>query len=152
MFGEAGTGPFAVAVTICSAGPSTIRDSPAVPVAASCEVATAAVAYTGEPAPRIPARDSAGATWRDHGQVHEAHTPDAAHAPADTPASEHAQILTARPRRALTATHHHGAPFPGGATCVSHGDKAIGTNRAAPRPGGRPLHRGVCGSASTSRR
>ena len=47
-------------------------------------------------------------------------------------ASEHVQILTAEPRRALTEMRDYGALFLGERTCVSFGDKAIGTNHVLP--------------------
>ncbi|OJJ47365.1 hypothetical protein ASPZODRAFT_142099 [Penicilliopsis zonata CBS 506.65] len=57
---------------------------------------------------------------------------DAAYAVADTYASEHVQILTADPRRALAKMTAYGALFLGARTCVSYGDKVIGTNHVLP--------------------
>ena len=62
-------------------------------------------------------------------------TLEEAFALGDRFASEHAQILTAEPRRALTEMHDFGALFLGERTCVSFGDKAIGTNHVLPTLG-----------------
>jgi sulfopropanediol 3-dehydrogenase len=60
---------------------------------------------------------------------------DEAYALADTFASEHVQILTAEPRLALEKMNHYGALFLGENTCVSYGDKVIGTNHVLPTLG-----------------
>jgi sulfopropanediol 3-dehydrogenase len=62
-------------------------------------------------------------------------TLEEAFALGDRFASEHVQILTAEPRRALTEMHDFGALFLGEMTCVSFGDKAIGTNHVLPTLG-----------------
>ena len=54
---------------------------------------------------------------------------------ADGFAFEHVQVLTADPRRALDAMHNYGALFLGENTCVSYGDKVIGTNHVLPTLG-----------------
>jgi sulfopropanediol 3-dehydrogenase len=77
----------------------------------------------------------AGPAWRDHGQVHVVDSLDAAFALADTFASEHVEILTADPRQALDKMHDYGALFLGEGTCVSYGDKVIGTNHVLPTRG-----------------
>ena len=55
-----------------------------------------------------------------------------AYALADDFAFEHVQVLTAQPREALTKMRHFGALFLGENTCVSYGDKVIGTNHTLP--------------------
>ncbi len=50
-------------------------------------------------------------------------------------ASEHVQILTASPREALEEMRNYGALFLGEGTCVSYGDKVIGTNHMLPTRG-----------------
>ena len=62
-------------------------------------------------------------------------TLDGAYALADTFASEHVQILTAEPREALAQMQNYGALFLGEGTCVSYGDKVIGTNHVLPTRG-----------------
>jgi len=51
---------------------------------------------------------------------------------ADDYASEHVEIFTQQPRDALTHMHNYGALFLGEKTCVSYGDKVIGTNHVLP--------------------
>ena len=60
---------------------------------------------------------------------------DAAYALADEFASEHVQILTESPREALVKMSNYGALFLGEGTCVSYGDKVIGTNHTLPTRG-----------------
>ena len=54
---------------------------------------------------------------------------------ADVYASEHVQILTENPREALVKMKNYGALFLGCRTCVSYGDKCIGTNHVLPTRG-----------------
>ncbi len=126
--------PFLVAVDLLSQaehGP----DSPAVLIATSATVAQAAIAHVDELLPGMPTRDFAEAAWRDHGQVHVVDTEAQAYELADSFASEHVQILTANPRNALVAMRNYGALFLGDGTCVSYGDKVIGTNHVLPTRG-----------------
>ncbi len=51
---------------------------------------------------------------------------------ADEYASEHVQIFTKDPREALRKMKNYGALFLGDRTCVSYGDKVIGTNHVLP--------------------
>lgn len=85
--------------------------------------------------PGMPTRDNAEPAWRDHGEVVVVDSLDEAHRLADTYASEHVQILTAEPRRALEEMRNYGALFLGEGTCVSYGDKVIGTNHVLPTRG-----------------
>ena len=126
--------PFVVAVDLLSQaehGP----DSPAVLITTSERVAREAMRHVEEILPGMPTNDMAGPAWRDHGEVHVVPDLDAAYALADTFASEHVQILTAEPRRALERMRHYGALFLGEGTCVSYGDKVIGTNHVLPTRG-----------------
>ncbi|MCV2488897.1 histidinol dehydrogenase [Geodermatophilus sp. YIM 151500] len=126
--------PFVVAVDLLSQaehGP----DSPAVLISTSEEVARAAMAHIDRLLPDMPTNDMAGPAWRDHGQVHVVDDLDEAYRLADAFASEHVQILTERPREALEKMHNYGALFLGEGTCVSYGDKVIGTNHVLPTRG-----------------
>ena len=126
--------PFIVAVDLLSQaehGP----DSPAVLVTTSEGLARRAVAHIDELLVDMPTRDYAAPAWRDHGQVLVVDSIDEAFAVADTFASEHVQVLTAAPRRALGAMQNYGALFLGEGTCVSYGDKVIGTNHVLPTRG-----------------
>src|SRR4030095_16777156 len=54
---------------------------------------------------------------------------------ADEFAFEHVEVLTAEPRLAREKMHTYGALFLGEGTCVSYGDKVIGTNHVLPTRG-----------------
>jgi sulfopropanediol 3-dehydrogenase len=126
--------PFVVAVDLLSQaehGP----DSPAVLITTSEALARAAMAHVEELLPGMSTNDMAGPAWRDHGEVHVVDDLDAAYALADSYASEHVQILTTQPREALDKMRHYGALFLGEGTCVSYGDKVIGTNHVLPTRG-----------------
>ncbi|KAI0474036.1 histidinol dehydrogenase [Xylariaceae sp. FL0804] len=90
----------------------------------------------------------AATSWRDYGEIVVVDGDgdnggdgtgigdiDAAYAVADGYASEHVQILTREPRRALDKMRNYGALFLGEKTCVSYGDKCIGTNHVLPTRG-----------------
>jgi sulfopropanediol 3-dehydrogenase len=110
-------------------------DSPAVLITTSERVARQAMSHIDELLPGMPTKDFAERSWRDHGQVHVVDTLDEAYALADGFASEHVQILTADPRAALEQMRDYGALFLGEGTCVSYGDKVIGTNHVLPTRG-----------------
>ena len=129
-----GADPFVVAVDLLSQaehGP----DSPAVLITTSEDVARAAMAHIDRLLPDMPTNDMAGPAWRDHGQVHVVEDLDEAYRLADGFASEHVQILTGQPREALAKMRNYGALFLGEGTCVSYGDKVIGTNHVLPTRG-----------------
>lgn len=126
--------PFIVAVDLLSQaehGP----DSPAVLISTSAEVARKTMEHIEEILPGMPTRDFAETSWRDHGQVVVADDIDEAYVLADALAFEHVQILTAEPRLALERMSDYGALFLGEGTCVSFGDKVIGTNHTLPTRG-----------------
>ncbi|WP_375424498.1 histidinol dehydrogenase [uncultured Friedmanniella sp.] len=126
--------PFLVAVDLLSQaehGP----ESPAVLVTNSERVAREAMAHVERILPGMPTADYAGPAWRDYGQVIVTDDLDEAYAVADSFASEHVQIFTAEPRQALEKMVHYGALFLGENTCVSYGDKVIGTNHVLPTLG-----------------
>jgi sulfopropanediol 3-dehydrogenase len=126
--------PFIVAVDLLSQaehGP----DSPAILISTSEEVARAAIDHIERILPDMPTKDFAEPAWRNHGQVHVVDSIDEAFALADEFASEHVQVLTEEPRRALEKMRNYGALFLGEGTCVSYGDKVIGTNHTLPTRG-----------------
>jgi sulfopropanediol 3-dehydrogenase len=126
--------PFIVAVDLLSQaehGP----DSPAVLVSSSERVAREAMAQVARLLPGMPTRDYAEPAWADHGQVIVVDDEAEAYAVADTFAFEHVQVLTRQPRNALEAMRNYGALFLGEGTCVSYGDKVIGTNHTLPTRG-----------------
>jgi sulfopropanediol 3-dehydrogenase len=123
--------PFVVAVDLLSQaehGP----DSPAVLITTSEALGRRVIAHVEEILPGMPTRDFAGPAWRDHGQVIVVPDLAAAYALADEFASEHVQVLTREPREALDRLRNYGALFLGEGTCVSYGDKVIGTNHTLP--------------------
>lgn len=125
---------FVVAVDLLSQaehGP----DSPAVLITTSESVAREVITHIGDLLPGMPTRDFAEPAWRDHGQVHVVDSLEDAYELADSFASEHVQILTEHPREALEKMHNFGALFLGEGTCVSYGDKVIGTNHVLPTRG-----------------
>jgi sulfopropanediol 3-dehydrogenase len=83
----------------------------------------------------LPTASVASVSWEQHGEVHVVDSLEEAFAMADGHASEHVQILTAEPRAALAGMRDYGALFLGEQTCVSYGDKAIGTNHVLPTLG-----------------
>ena len=126
--------PFLVAVDLLSQaehGP----ESPAVLITTSQSVGEQVITHIDRLLPGMSTRDYAEPAWRDWGQVIVVDDLDEAYALADDFASEHVQIFTRSPREALTAMHHYGALFLGENTCVSYGDKVIGTNHVLPTLG-----------------
>ncbi|WP_433465026.1 histidinol dehydrogenase [Spirillospora sp. CA-128828] len=126
--------PFVVAVDLLSQaehGP----DSPAVLITTSTEVGRRTIEHVERLLPGLPTNAVAGPAWRDHGEVRVVEDLDTAYALADTYASEHVQIITADPRMALERMRDYGALFLGAGTCVSFGDKVIGTNHVLPTLG-----------------
>ena len=126
--------PFTVAVDLLSQaehGP----DSPAVLVTTSRPVAEEVVRLVDRILPGMPTKDMAEPAWRDHGQVVVVADMDELWQVGDAFASEHVQVLTAEPRQALDRMQNYGALFLGENTCVSYGDKVIGTNHVLPTLG-----------------
>jgi len=126
--------PFIVAVDLLSQaehGP----DSPAVLITTSEALGHQVIEHVEQILVDMPTADFAGPAWRDHGQVAVVDDLPAAYALADEYASEHVQILTQNPREALAKMRNYGALFLGEGTCVSYGDKVIGTNHTLPTRG-----------------
>ncbi|KEF52339.1 histidinol dehydrogenase [Exophiala aquamarina CBS 119918] len=110
-------------------------DTPAVLVTNSKKLGEETIKEVNRQLAILPTRDLAGVSWNTYGEVIVTDTLDEAYAVADTYASEHVQILTEAPRKALTAMKNYGALFLGEKTCVSYGDKCIGTNHVLPTKG-----------------
>lgn len=107
-------------------------DTPAILITTSRTLAEATIKEVDAQLKTLRTADTAGVSWAAHGQVIVADTSDEAYALADDFASEHVQILTANPREALVKMQNYGALFLGERTCVSYGDKVIGTNHVLP--------------------
>ena len=110
-------------------------DSPAVLITTSEDLGRAVIEHIDTILVDMPTRDFADPAWRDWGEVRVVQTLDEAYALADEYAFEHVQILTENPREALDKMHDYGALFLGEGTCVSYGDKVIGTNHVLPTRG-----------------
>ena len=126
--------PFVVAVDLLSQaehGP----DSPAVLITTSDALARRVIDLVQQILVDMPTADFALPAWRDHGEIVVVDDLDEAYALADRYASEHVQILTQEPREALKKMRNFGALFLGEGTCVSYGDKVIGTNHTLPTRG-----------------
>ncbi len=80
----------------------------------------------------LPTGETAGAAWRDYGQVIVCDDYDEMVRVADGIASEHVQVMTRNPQYFLDNLTNYGALFLGPETNVSYGDKVIGTNHTLP--------------------
>ncbi|KAI2603973.1 histidinol dehydrogenase [Hypoxylon fragiforme] len=123
--------PFTIATDLLSQaehGP----DSPAVLITTSEEVGRKTMVFVDQILKDMPTADLAGTSWRDYGEVVVVDSLDEAFELADEYSSEHVQILTREPRVALEKMRNFGALFLGEKTCVSYGDKCIGTNHVLP--------------------
>lgn len=126
--------PFLTAVDLLSQaehGP----DSPAVLVTTSQALAREVLRLIEVILPDMPTKDYAEPAWRDYGQVIVCDSEDEFWQVGDSFASEHVQIFTNQPRQALERMRNYGALFLGENTCVSYGDKVIGTNHVLPTLG-----------------
>ncbi|HEX5728523.1 histidinol dehydrogenase [Microbacterium sp.] len=126
--------PFLTAVDLLSQaehGP----ESPAVLITTSRDLGEQVLEHIEQLLPGMSTRDYAEPAWRDWGQVIVVDDLDEAYALADSFAFEHVQIFTEEPRVALEKMHDYGALFLGENTCVSYGDKVIGTNHVLPTLG-----------------
>ncbi|TKA81154.1 hypothetical protein B0A49_02003 [Cryomyces minteri] len=123
--------PFMVATDLLSQaehGP----DTHAVLITNSEEVGKKTMEAIDRLLPILPTRELAGTSWKNFGEVIVVKDLDEAYELADEYASEHVQILTENPREALEKMNNYGAIFLGANTCVSYGDKCIGTNHVLP--------------------
>lgn len=126
--------PFLTAVDLLSQaehGP----ESPAVLITTSTALGERVMEIVEQLLPGMSTRDYAEPAWRDWGQVVVVDDLDEAYALADSFAFEHVQVFTKEPRAALEKMHDYGALFLGENTCVSYGDKVIGTNHVLPTLG-----------------
>ena len=134
IIADAQADPFTIAVDLLSQaehGP----DSPAILVTTSEELARQAMEYIERILPEMPTKDFAEPAWRNWGQVVVVDDLDEAYQLGNHLAAEHVQIFTADPTLALDKMHNYGALFLGEKTCVSYGDKVIGTNHVLPTLG-----------------
>lgn len=123
--------PFMIAVDLLSQaehGP----DSPAVLVCTDRDIADATIEMVDRILEELPTKENAEPAWRNYGEVIVASDLNEAWELGNQIASEHVQVLTKDPREALTRLTNFGALFLGEGTCVTYGDKCIGTNHTLP--------------------
>ncbi|OAP65173.1 histidinol dehydrogenase [Fonsecaea erecta] len=123
--------PYMCAVDLlsqCEHGP----DTPAQLITNSENVGRETLRCIDELLKVLPTAPVASVSWKAFGEVIITDTLDEAYKVADEYASEHVQILTQNPREALDKMTNYGAIFLGKNTCVSYGDKCIGTNHVLP--------------------
>ncbi|KAJ9130722.1 Histidinol dehydrogenase [Pleurostoma richardsiae] len=126
--------PFMVATDLLSQaehGP----DSPAVLITTSAEVGRKTIDCCDTLLEDLVTSPVARVSWKNLGEVVLVDSLDEAYQVADEYASEHVQILTVNPRDAIEKMSNYGALFLGPMTCVSYGDKCIGTNHVLPTKG-----------------
>ncbi len=80
----------------------------------------------------LPTAETAGASWRDYGDVILCDSYDEMLSVANDMAYEHVQVMTDRDGWFLENMHSYGALFLGPRTNVANGDKVIGTNHTLP--------------------
>jgi sulfopropanediol 3-dehydrogenase len=80
----------------------------------------------------LPDGRVASAAWETYGEVILCDTPSEAARVADSLAPEYVEVHTADPDWFLEHLNNYGSLFLGDQTCVSYGDKAIGTNHVLP--------------------
>lgn len=107
-------------------------NSPAVLVTNSRELAEQTMAEVERLLGILPTADTAGASWRDYGEVIVCDSHQEMLDVANAIASEHVQVMTDRDDWYLANMHSYGALFLGPRTNVANGDKVIGTNHTLP--------------------
>ncbi len=107
-------------------------NSPAVLITTSHKLAEGTTAEVERLLKILPTAETAGASWRDYGEVILCDTYDEMLSEANFIASEHVQVMTDRDDWFLENMHSYGALFLGPRTNVANGDKVIGTNHTLP--------------------
>ena len=107
-------------------------NSPAILLTDSETLARATISEVERQLEVLPTAETAGAAWRDYGQVIVCEGADEMLEVANEIASEHVQVMTRDPDFFLNNLQNYGALFLGPETNVSYGDKVIGTNHTLP--------------------
>ena len=107
-------------------------NSPACLLTTSRKLAEATLSEIDRILEILPTAETAGASWRDYGDVIVCDTHDEMLGVANEMAYEHVQVMTDRDDWYLENMHSYGALFLGPRTNVANGDKVIGTNHTLP--------------------
>ena len=107
-------------------------DSPAILLTTSKKLADETLKEVNRLLTILPTAETAGASWRDYGEVILCDSYDEMLSVANDIASEHVQVMTDRDDWFLENMTSYGALFLGARTNVSNGDKVIGTNHTLP--------------------
>ena len=107
-------------------------DSPAILLTTSKKLAEETLQEVKRLLTILPTAETAGASWRDYGEVILCDSYDEMLSVANDIASEHVQVMTDRDDWFLENMTSYGALFLGARTNVSNGDKVIGTNHTLP--------------------
>ena len=107
-------------------------NSPACLLTTSRRLAEATLAEVDRLLTILPTAETAGASWRDYGEVILCDSHEAMLRTANAMAYEHVQVMTDRDDWYLAGMHSYGALFLGPRTNVANGDKVIGTNHTLP--------------------
>ena len=107
-------------------------NSPACLITTSRRLAEGTLAEVDRLLAILPTRETAGASWRDYGDVWLCDTHEEMLDLANQLAYEHVQVITDRDDWYLQNMHSYGALFLGARTNVANGDKVIGTNHTLP--------------------
>ena len=107
-------------------------NSPAFLITNSERLARATLAEIDRLLTILPTAETAGASWRDYGEVILCDSYEEMLQAANDIASEHVQVMTDRDDWFLANMTSYGALFLGPRTNVANGDKVIGTNHTLP--------------------
>ncbi len=107
-------------------------DSPATLLTTSKKLAEETLKEVNRLLTILPTAETAGASWRDYGEVILCDSYDEMLSVANDIACEHVQVMTDRDDWFLENMTSYGALFLGARTNVSNGDKVIGTNHTLP--------------------
>ncbi|EPX84824.1 histidinol dehydrogenase [Rubellimicrobium thermophilum DSM 16684] len=107
-------------------------NSPACLITNSLPLAEATLAEIDRLLSILPTRETAAASWRDHGDIYVCDSHEEMLGLANDLAYEHVQVITDRDDWYLENMHSYGALFLGPRTHVANGDKVIGTNHTLP--------------------
>jgi len=110
-------------------------DSPAICVTTSRKIAAELPAAIENVLARLDTAPVASVAWRDYGEIILCDNDEEMAQESDRISSEHVQVMTRDPDWFLGRLTNYGALFLGARTCVSYGDKVIGTNHTLPTKG-----------------